>query len=73
MTFEELCTLIRRSCELSDEFELLPEMTFVEVPGWDSLGWVNILNAISSSIDKQLPLDDFVDVKTIGELHKLVA
>ena len=73
MSFQELCTLIRRIFELSDEFELLPEMTFAEVPGWDSLGWINILDAISSSIDNEPPLEDFVDVETIGELHKLVA
>ena len=48
-------------------------MTFAQVPGWDSLGWINILNAISGSIDGQLPLEDIVDVGTIGELHKLVA
>ena len=73
MSFEHLCTLVRRTLELPDEFELLPDMTFPEVPGWDSLGWVNILNAISGSIDGELPLEDIVDVETIGQLHKLVA
>ncbi|MBB54141.1 MAG: hypothetical protein CMF67_07180 [Magnetovibrio sp.] len=73
MSFEHLCTLVRRTLELPDEFELLPDMPFSEVPGWDSLGWVNILNAISGSIDGELPLEDIVDVETIGQLHKLVA
>ena len=73
MTFQDLCILIRRTLKLSDEFELLPEMTSTQVPGWDSLGWINILNAISGSIDKELPLEDIADVETIGQLHKLVA
>jgi acyl carrier protein len=42
------------------------------VTGWDSLGWLALLNAVEARYGITLSLDEAAATKTIGDLRRLI-
>jgi acyl carrier protein len=70
---EDASVLIRKTLELPDGFELTPERKIASVPGWDSIGWLNVICAIEEASQKQVPIEALDDVHTLADLFSLVA
>lgn len=65
--------IVRHSLELPADFPLTPETTPDDVPGWDSLGWINIFNALNERLAGEITLADLADAESVGDLHRLAA
>ncbi len=72
VTHDDVAALIREFLSLGAQVELSPDSPLEAVPGWDSLSWINILNAIQDRHHKDLPLDAVARVRTLGDLVDLV-
>lgn len=72
MLREKLYTVIRAVLELPEDFELHDNLEPGDVPGWDSLAWINILNAIEEALNFKLPLEQVADIQNIGGFLELI-
>ncbi len=70
---EDLFALVRREMKLPADYALSIDLDAEQVPGWDSMSWLNVINAIEGDYAVQFPLDMLVDLKTIGELYALAS
>jgi len=66
MTRQEVHNIIRVTLELPEDFELLDETRPAFVPGWDSIGWMNILFSIEEELESEIPLEIFDESLNIG-------
>jgi acyl carrier protein len=64
--------IIRDALELPDGFELGEDLRPAQVPGWDSLAWLNIIAAVEADIGAEIPLDALDDVSTVGDLYAVL-
>ena len=67
---EAIDRLVREQFRLADDFPLRDDMGADDIPGWDSLAWVNLLNAIEEDQDITFDLDQVATLRTIGEIKK---
>lgn len=58
-------------------FGLTPEeaegAVFKDTPAWDSVGHVNLMNAIEESFDISLDPDDILDCKSFSQAESIIA
>ncbi|NCS87320.1 MAG: acyl carrier protein [Ignavibacteria bacterium CG_4_9_14_3_um_filter_36_18] len=72
MISEKLINVIKKELKLNDGFELKPEMTANQVPGWDSLNHINIIVAIEKEFAVKFKGLEILKAKNIGDLQKLI-
>ncbi|MGE5401431.1 MAG: acyl carrier protein [Ignavibacteriales bacterium] len=71
MISEKLQAVISKELNLKN-FELTPETTAGQVPGWDSLNHVNIVLAVEKEFNIRFKGMEILKVKNIGDLQKLI-
>ena len=69
--YEEIKEMIKAELALDDEV-VVPEAHLQDDLGADSLGLLNLAEAIDARYGLQLQGDDLVDIPNVGELVKLV-
>jgi acyl carrier protein len=69
--FAEIREMIAKELALEEE-EIVVEANLLDDLGADSLGLLNLAEAISSRYGFDLRPDDIVDLKNVGELARLV-
>lgn len=69
---DKLYKLIRDKLNLSQDTMLTDDMSIDDVSGWDSFGWVTILNEIQDKYNISISLDEAADIRTIGDIQKLI-
>jgi|TARA_B100002003_G_C14136341_1_gene546508 acyl carrier protein len=69
---ENLFKLIRENFNLGDEFILSDEMGPNNIPGWDSLGGVNLINLIQERLHVEFSLEDMAKLNSIGNILKIL-
>lgn len=72
MISEKLINVIKKELKLNDGFELKPEMTANQVPGWDSLNHINIIVAIEKEFAVRFKGLEILKAKNIGDLQRLI-
>ena len=70
---EDASVLIRKALELPEGFELAPERKISSIPGWDSIGWLNVICAIEEASQKQVPIEALDDVHSLADLFAVVS
>ena len=68
MIKEKLYSIIRTTLQLPEDFVIYDNLEPIEVPGWDSLGWINIINTLEDHFNVKLPIERLADVQTVGEI-----
>jgi len=69
--YEEIKEMIKAELALDDDV-VVPEAHLQDDLGADSLGLLNLAEAIDARYGLQLQGDDLVDIPNVGELVKLV-
>jgi acyl carrier protein len=69
---EELKRVILNSLKL-DDWEITPETTAAQVPGWDSLNHVNVILAVEKHFGVRFKTHEVLKLKNIGDLQRLVS
>ena len=67
MDVNKLYQIIRKTLNLPDSFEFEKNVRPSFIPGWDSLGWMQIITEIENEIGSELPLDIFSELGTVDE------
>lgn len=58
--------------QLDPDYALSDDMGPSDVTGWDSLGWLTLLNAVESRYGIVLSLDEAAEIRTIGDLRRAI-
>ena len=69
---EEVEAVIRAEFKLPQDFVLDDDMGPNDVPGWDSLSWINLLGAIEDRFDIEIDLDQAASLETVGQIKEVV-
>ncbi len=72
MLSEKLLDLVKKELKLASDFELKPEMTASQVPGWDSLNHINIIVSIEKEFGIKFKGLEILKAKNIGDLQNLI-
>jgi acyl carrier protein len=68
---DAILELFRTALQLEDAFELQDHMGFADVPGWDSVGHMNLVSELESRFDVSLDLDEIVTLETVAAVRKI--
>ena len=72
MIEKNLAAAIRKALELPADFEISDELEPDNIPGWDSMGWVRIINGIEEDFEVELPLDQVAEIRNVRDLKKVL-
>ncbi len=68
----EICLLIHDTLELPESCRLTPNTRIADVPGWDSLGWVEVITIIERECGMEFDVERIETFETIADLIKFV-
>ena len=69
---DEFLNVIANALQLPATSALELETHIADVPGWDSFGWIEVISALESHFNRELPFDRIDDVRTIGDILIMV-
>jgi len=58
---------------LNDGFPLEDRMGFDDIPGWDSVGHMNLISELESRFGITLEMDEIVALDSVGAVRQVVA
>ncbi|GAB6037211.1 hypothetical protein JCM15519_17700 [Fundidesulfovibrio butyratiphilus] len=64
--------LVRTVFGIAATVPLDDSMTFADVPGWDSLGFLNLLAEIEKTYSITLDIEETASVDSLGKLREIV-
>ena len=71
ISFEKIEVIFKSTFELND-FKVSPSSRFEEVPGWDSLGHMQLISALEDEFDIELGIEEIIGVDTAEKIQRLV-
>jgi acyl carrier protein len=69
---DEFLGVIADALQLPPTSPLRLDTRIADVPGWDSFGWIEVISALESHFNRELPLDRIDDVRTVGDILTMV-
>ncbi len=70
---DEIATAFRTAMRLDQGFAIEDRMSFDDIPGWDSVGHMNLISELESRLGIALEMDEIVAIDSVGAVRKLVA
>jgi acyl carrier protein len=70
MTIEEI---IRDTLMLDENIELDKDTRPEDIDAWDSLGHINIIEAIEEEFDVEIPPDVIMSIKSVGDIKSYLS
>jgi len=67
-TNDEFLSVIAQALQLPMTSPLALDTPIADVPGWDSFGWIEVISALESHFNRELPFDRIDDVRTVGDI-----
>ena len=65
-------TSILREVFDNDELVAIPELTALDVPGWDSIGNVSLFLAIEEELGVRFGAGEIGEIQNVGQLAELI-
>ena len=69
----EVAEVFRRVFQLQDHFSLDGQMTYTDVPGWDSVGHLNLVNELEQRFGIAFEVEEIVELDSVGKVFEVVA
>lgn len=69
---DEVTKAFRSAMRLSDTFAFRDDMSFNDIPGWDSLGHMNLVVELESRFDISLGMDDIALIDSVRAARDVV-
>ena len=69
---DEIAEIFQTVFQLDDGFQLQGSMSFDDVPGWDSVGHMNLITELESRFDISLDMDEIVGLDSVSAVQELV-
>lgn len=73
MPDDEIANAFRAAMRLNPSFALRDDMMYDDVPGWDSLGHMNLVAELESRLGSVLDIDEIVQLDSVGAVRELMA
>jgi acyl carrier protein len=70
---DDIAIAFRAAMRLDPGFAVEDRMTFDDIPGWDSVGHMNLISELESRLGVVLEMDEIVALDSVGAVRKLVA
>jgi acyl carrier protein len=70
---DEVTEAFRVAMQLERSFVLQDHMSFQDVPGWDSIGHMNLVNELETRFKIALEMDEIVMLDSVGAVRALIA
>lgn len=70
---DEVFAIVREVLQLDEDTPISLDTTPDDVAEWDSLGWLNIVNAIEKRFLFEVPLEKMADFKSIADIRDIVS
>jgi acyl carrier protein len=70
---DDVAAAFRTAMRLGPDFSLRDEMGFDDVPGWDSIGHMNLVNELETRLGVSLDLQEIVALDSVKAVRALVA
>ena len=70
---DQVMEAFRSAMRLESRFALRDEMGFDDIPGWDSLGHMNLVVELESRFGISLGIDDIAMIDSVKAVRELVA
>jgi acyl carrier protein len=70
---DEVAATFRTAMRLDDGFPLEDRMGFDDVPGWDSVGHMNLVSELESRLGVSLEMDEIVALDSVAAVRTLMA
>ena len=63
----------RKAMRLKESFAVADPMSFDDIPGWDSVGHMNLVTELESHFGISLDMDEIVGLDSVGAVRAIVA
>ncbi len=63
----------RKAMRLDESFAIADPMSFEEVPGWDSIGHMNLVTELESRFGISFDMEEIVGLDSVGAVRAVVA
>ena len=70
---DEIADAFRTAMRLNDSFAIEDRMGFDDIPGWDSVGHMNLISQLESRLGVILEMEEIVALDSVGAVRNLVA
>ena len=70
---DDVATVFRAAMRLEDRFAIEDRMSFEDIPGWDSVGHMNLVTQLESHFGVTLDMDEIVGLDSVGAVRAIVA
>ncbi len=70
---DAVATAFRKAMRLDDHFPIADPMSFDDIPGWDSVGHMNLVTELESHFGISFDMDEIVALDSVGAVQDLVA
>lgn len=70
---DDVAEVFRVVFQLDNSFVLEGAMSYDDVPGWDSVGHMNLVNELESRFNISLEMEEIVDLDSVQAVEDLVA
>ena len=70
---DDIAAAFRSAMRLEQEFAIEDRMSFDDIPGWDSVGHMNLISELETRLGVALEMDEIVALDSVGAVRKLVA
>ena len=70
---DEIATAFRIALRLNDGFAIDDRMGFDDIPGWDSVGHMNLVTELEARFGISLDMDEIVGLDSVGAARAIIA
>jgi acyl carrier protein len=70
---DEVAQAFQSAMQLERGFLLQDSMTFQDVPGWDSVGHMNLIGELEKRFGVALEMEEIVALDSVGAVRELIA
>ena len=70
---DNIATVFRKAMRLEESFAITDAMSFDDIPGWDSVGHMNLVMELESHFGISLDMDEIVGLDSVGAVRAIIA
>lgn len=70
---DNIATAFRKAMRLEESFAIEDAMSFDDIPGWDSVGHMNLVMELESHFGISLDMDEIIGLDSVGAVRAIIA
>lgn len=70
---DNIATAFRKAMRLEKSFAIADAMSFDDIPGWDSVGHMNLVMELESHFGISLDMDEIIGLDSVGAVRAIIA